>query len=76
MPVNLNAAHMFVSVVQAGSLSAAAERLGIPLATLSRRVRELEQQLKVQLLERSVRGTKLTDASRDLAGDPSVLGTM
>jgi DNA-binding transcriptional LysR family regulator len=57
---------MFVSVVQAGSLSAAAERLGIPLATLSRQVRELEQQLKVQLLERSVRGTKLTDAGARL----------
>jgi DNA-binding transcriptional LysR family regulator len=64
--MNLNAAQMFVSVVQAGSLSAAADRLGIPLATLSRQVRELEQQLKVQLLERSVRGTKLTDAGARL----------
>ena len=64
--MNLNAAQMFVSVVQAGSLSAAADRLGIPLATLSRQVRELEQQLKVQLLERSARGTKLTDAGARL----------
>ena len=64
--MNLNAAQMFVSVVQAGSLSAAANRLGIPLATLSRQVRELEQQLKVQLLERSVRGTRLTDAGARL----------
>lgn len=64
--MDLNATQMFVSVVQAGSLSAAAERLGIPLPTLSRRVRELERQLKVQLLERSVRGTKLTDAGARL----------
>ncbi|HEV7913204.1 MAG TPA: LysR family transcriptional regulator [Albitalea sp.] len=64
--MNLNAAQMFVNVVQAGSLSAAADRLGIPLPTLSRQVRELEQQLKVQLLERSVRGTKLTDAGARL----------
>lgn len=64
--MDLNAAQMFVSVVQAGSLSAAADRLGIPLPTLSRRVRELERQLKVQLLERSVRGTKLTDAGARL----------
>ncbi len=64
--MDLNAAQMFVSVVQAGSLSAAADRLGIPLPTLSRRVRELERQLKVQLLERSVRGTKLTDAGTRL----------
>ncbi|MGH8759215.1 MAG: LysR family transcriptional regulator [Burkholderiales bacterium] len=64
--MDLNAARMFVSVVQAGSLSAAANRLGIPLPTLSRRIRELERQLKVQLLERSVRGTKLTDAGTRL----------
>lgn len=64
--MDLNAAQMFVTVVQAGSLSAAADRLGIPLPTLSRRVRELERQLKVQLLERSVRGTKLTDAGTRL----------
>ncbi|EIK69603.1 transcriptional regulator, LysR family [Pseudomonas synxantha BG33R] len=60
--MDFNAVRMFVSVAQTGSLSAAAERLDIPLATLSRRIRELEQQLKVQLLERSVRGTKLTDS--------------
>lgn len=64
--MDLNAAQMFVSVVQAGSLSAAADRMGIPLPTLSRRVRELERQLKVQLLERSVRGTQLTDAGTRL----------
>jgi len=53
---------MFVAVVRAGSLSAAALRLRIPLATLSRRIREFERELNVQLLERSARGTKLTDA--------------
>jgi DNA-binding transcriptional LysR family regulator len=57
---------MFVAVVQTGSLSAAATRIGIPLPTLSRRIRDLEQQLKVQLLERSVRGAKLTDAGTRL----------
>ena len=51
---------------RAGSLSAAATRLGIPLPTLSRRVRDLERQLKVQLLERSARGAKLTDAGTRL----------
>lgn len=64
--MDLNAVRMFVSVAQAGSLSAAAERLNISLPTLSRRIRELEQQLKVQLLERSVRGTKLTDSGMRL----------
>ncbi|MCC4266136.1 LysR family transcriptional regulator [Oceanimonas baumannii] len=60
--MDLNATRMFVTVVKAGSLSAAASRLGIPLPTLSRRIRELERALKVQLLERSVRGTHLTEA--------------
>ncbi|MDC6082086.1 LysR family transcriptional regulator [Burkholderia cenocepacia] len=60
--MDLNAVEMFVTVVQAGSLSAAASRTGVPLPALSRRMRELEKQLNVQLLERSVRGTKLTDA--------------
>jgi len=64
--MDFNAVRMFVSVAQNGSLSAAAERLDIPLPTLSRRIRELEQQLKVQLLERSVRGTKLTDSGTRL----------
>jgi len=64
--MELNAIRMFVAVVQAGSLSAAATRLGTPLPTLSRRIRDLERQLSVQLLERSARGTKLTDAGTRL----------
>jgi DNA-binding transcriptional LysR family regulator len=64
--MDLDATRMFVAVVQAGSLSAAATRLGTPLPTLSRRIRHLERQLKVQLLVRSARGTKLTDAGARL----------
>src|SRR5712672_547 len=64
--MDLNATRMFVAVVQSGSLSAAATRRGIPLPTLSRRVRDLERQLKVQYLERSARGAKLTDAGTRL----------
>lgn len=64
--MDLNATRMFVAVVQAGSLSAAATRLGTPLPTLSRRIRDLERQLNIQLLERSARGTKLTEAGARL----------
>lgn len=64
--MDLNAVRMFVRVVQAGSLSAAASRSDIPLPTLSRRIRELERELNVQLLERSARGTRLTDAGTRL----------
>src|SRR5260221_6185044 len=64
--MDLNAIRMFVAGVQVGSLSSAATRLGTPLPTLSRRIRDLERQLKVQLLARSARGTKLTDAGTSL----------
>jgi len=57
---------MFVATAKCGSFTAAAERLEIPLATLSRRIRELERVLQVQLLERSVHGTRLTDAGTRL----------
>lgn len=64
--MDLNAVQMFVHVAQAGSLSAGATRLNLPLPTVSRRLRDLERQLGVQLLERSVRGTRLTEAGTRL----------
>lgn len=64
--MDLNAAEMFVAVVRAGSLSAAAATTRVPLATLSRNVRQLEESLGVRLLERSARGTKLTEAGQAL----------
>jgi DNA-binding transcriptional LysR family regulator len=64
--MDLNATRMFVGAVQAGSLSAAATRLNLPLPTISRRIRQLEQQLKVQLLDRSPKGITLTDAGARL----------
>ena len=62
MPAFSTLAEMFIAVVRAGSLSAASLKTRVPLATLSRNVRQLEEELAVQLLERSARGTKLTDA--------------
>ena len=49
-------------VVEAGSLSAASQRLGIPLTTISRRLSDLEGHLKTRLLLRSSRRVTLTDA--------------
>ncbi len=51
----------FVAVVEAGSFTAASRKLGMPLATLSRKVSELEDQLRVQLLTRSTRHIALTE---------------
>jgi DNA-binding transcriptional LysR family regulator len=64
--MDLNSTRMFVAAVHAGSLSAAAVRLNLPLPTISRRIRQLEQQLKVQLLERSPKGIVPTDAGTRL----------
>jgi len=59
---DLNGALVLVRVVQAGSFRAAAERLGMPKTTVSRKVSELEAQLGVQLLQRTTRRLSLTDA--------------
>ena len=60
----LEAMSILVAAVEAGSLSAAARRLGTPLATVSRKVSELERHLKTRLLNRSSRNLTLTDAGR------------
>lgn len=60
----LEAMSVLVSVAEAGSLSAAARRLGMPLPTVSRKVSELEGHLGARLLVRSTRRLALTDAGR------------
>ena len=60
----LDAMSTLLAVVEAGSLSAAARRLGTPLSTVSRKVAELEAHLRTQLLVRSNRSLTLTDAGR------------
>lgn len=56
---------ILLAVVEAGSFSAAARKLGMPLATVSRRISDLESRLKARLLNRSSRQLTLTDAGRD-----------
>jgi DNA-binding transcriptional LysR family regulator len=60
----LESMSILVAAVEAGSLSAAGRRLGAPLATISRKVSELEVHLKTRLLNRSSRRLTLTDAGR------------
>jgi DNA-binding transcriptional LysR family regulator len=58
----LEAMSTFLAVVEAGSLSAAARRLNTPLATVSRKISELESHLRTKLFNRSSRRLVLTDA--------------
>jgi len=51
---------LFVAVVDAGSLTAGAERFGISLAAASRRIAELEHHCGKALLQRSQRGVTAT----------------
>ncbi len=55
---------LFVTVAEAGSLSAAGRGLGMPLATVSRRLSDLERHLGTRLFNRSTRRLELTEAGR------------
>jgi DNA-binding transcriptional LysR family regulator len=60
----LDAMAVLVAAVDAGSLSGASRRLGTPLATVSRKVSELEAHLRTSLLVRGSRRLTLTEAGQ------------
>ncbi|ULR42926.1 LysR family transcriptional regulator [Rhizobium sp. K102] len=60
----LDAMSVLLAVVEQGSLSAASRHLRSPLATVSRKVSELEAHLHAKLLQRSNRKITLTEAGR------------
>ena len=60
----LAAMRVFTAVADAGSLSAAGRRLNIPLATVSRQLASLEEQLGMRLLTRTTRQLSLTEPGR------------
>lgn len=61
----LEAMTVLLAAVETGSLSAAGRQLHMPLATVSRRVSELEAHLHVRLVLRGGRKLVLTDAGRE-----------
>jgi len=56
----------FVTVVQSGSFTRAAEVLRTQKARVSRQISELEAELGVRLLERTTRALRLTEIGREL----------
>src|SRR5271156_7158565 len=60
----LEAMSVIIAVTETGSFSAASRRLGTPVASVSRKVADLEAHLKAELFQRSSRRMTLTDAGR------------
>jgi DNA-binding transcriptional LysR family regulator len=60
--VNLNRIVVFVAVVESGSLTAAAERLGLAKTMVSKHLQRLEAELGASLLARTTRKLSLTEA--------------
>ena len=52
---------LFVAVVEAKSITAGAEKLGLPKSNASRRIKQLEESLGVKLIDRTPRIFKLTE---------------
>ncbi|MEU2927676.1 LysR family transcriptional regulator [Streptomyces sp. NPDC007251] len=59
---DLSALELLLAVARLGSLGAAAREVGITQPAASSRIRSMERQLGVALVDRSPRGSRLTDA--------------
>jgi DNA-binding transcriptional LysR family regulator len=62
--IDLNRIAVFVRVVEAGSFTAAAKTLGVPVSSVSRSLAHLESDLGVRLLHRTTRKLSLTDGGQ------------
>ena len=62
--VNLNRLAVFVAVIEAGSLTAAADRLGIAKTMVSTHMQRLEAEVGASLLVRTTRRISVTEAGR------------
>lgn len=67
MRLDLADLRLFLAVVEAGSITQGAQRANLALASASERLRAIEDDAGVQLLERRSRGISLTEAGAALA---------
>ena len=62
--IEVGAVELFVRVAELGSFREAADAVGVPRSTMSRRIRELERALDTRLLHRTTRRVELTSAGK------------
>ena len=67
-PIDPNDLLVFAHIVEAGSFTRAAEQLGLPKSTVSRRLTHLEERLGERLLLRTTRKLTLTDFGHGMIG--------
>ena len=57
---SLDVLHVFLSVAESGGFTASANKLNIPVATVSRKIAQLERELRVTLFVRNTRNVRLS----------------
>ena len=62
MALDLNALAVYAKVVELGSFTAAADALKLSKSMVSRQISDLEDELKVRLLNRTTRKLNVTEA--------------
>lgn len=63
---DLNALSLFVELAQSLNITRSAQKLGYSKAYVSQKLKQLESQLNVKLIERSTRHMQLTESGREL----------
>jgi LysR family nitrogen assimilation transcriptional regulator len=63
--MELRSLHYFLQIADEGSITRAADKLGVAQPALTRRIKQLESELGAQLLIRLPRGVRLTSSGRD-----------
>lgn len=63
--MKLDDLNLFRHIVECGSYTLASKKTGIPVATLTRRIQALEQDLKIKLLHRDARKLLLTETGQE-----------
>src|SRR5258706_10809124 len=72
-PIETSELLAFAKTVDARSLSRAAAELGVPRATISRRLARLEERLGTRLLRRSSRSVVVRDGGEELYGEGGIV---